>query len=243
MYAAIFLIYNRFEKSLRNAELPFTVFTAKAKKQPDNISSKKQDYKIIVTRNIFQTVPDAKDSTILKKAEPPSPTSLNLSLVGTIVGEKKDSRAIILNPVTKKQELFMEGDQIQGALIKKIERGNVVLQVNRQEETLLLEERKSDNRAINEPGTVVNSISSNMPQLTRSQDNSLRKKPILPHRRTRIDSDATENQIESENNLNEEDDRQETDLTEIDEEQVEKPDEQIQQEEIDMDTQQIDNDQ
>ncbi len=73
-----------------------------------------------------------------KKA--PEPTTLKLTLLGTIVGDQKGLGAVILDQVSKKQELYKVGDKVQGAVIASVERGKVLLKLGEKEQVLLFEE-------------------------------------------------------------------------------------------------------
>jgi type II secretory pathway component PulC len=106
-----------------------------SKEQTDN------DYLIIVGRNIFEAGLDGKP-VVGKPEEDIEETGLNLILHGTITGSKQDSRAIIVDGKTRRQDLYNIGDEIQGGLITAIERGHIVLEVNNKREVLLLKERQ-----------------------------------------------------------------------------------------------------
>lgn len=101
------------------------------------------DYSIIVDRNIFGAVLEkTTDAIEIPEVEEPQPTSLDLSLMGTISGNQNGSRAIISDKKTRKQNIYSVGDEIQGALIKSIERRRVVLQVNGKDEVLDIKDRE-----------------------------------------------------------------------------------------------------
>ncbi len=101
-----------------------------------------RDYQVIVRRNIFQAQLDAKEVEKEEKPEDLAETSLKLALVGTVTGSDRDARAIIVDEKKKRQDIYQIGDVVQGALIKKVERGRVVLEVNGRDEVLLIKERK-----------------------------------------------------------------------------------------------------
>ena len=64
-------------------------------------------------------------------------TSLELTLWGTVTGQKKqDGWAVIKDIKTKQQELYRINDKIQGATIKAILRNKVVLTVNGKDQIL-----------------------------------------------------------------------------------------------------------
>ena len=148
------------------------------------IQTKKIDYKIIVKRNIFSAVLDVKNKNLGKKIDqtPPAPTSLSLSLLGTIAGgEIKASRAIIQNTKTKAQDMYQIGDTIENGIIKVIERGKVILQVQGRQEVLLIKKDKkpsvqaADNKLKTRPTRQV--------RPTRPRSNNTRRVRIQPRRR------------------------------------------------------------
>ena len=99
---------------------------------------KKSDYRIILKRNLF--------GTSLKSATPETEApaqqtvvnseELGIVLMGTISGSDNHNRAIILTKKTRDQELFSAGEVVEGALIKDIQRGKLVLSINGKDEVL-----------------------------------------------------------------------------------------------------------
>ncbi len=101
------------------------------------------DYGVIVSRNVFQALLEVSDSkSLLSEDENHEETSLKLVLLGTVVGDEMDARAIIIDEQEKKQDLFRIGDSVQNARIRKIGRGKVILDVNGRTEALTIKERK-----------------------------------------------------------------------------------------------------
>ena len=104
------------------------------------------DYHIILERNLFGKA--AGNSSVTKKAEQYDnlpkdleATRLDIILKGTIWGvENGEDRAIILDEKTTIQDLYRQGDSVQGARIKKILRGKVVLSHNGKDEVLEMSE-------------------------------------------------------------------------------------------------------
>lgn len=143
VFAGVKIWYGRLEDRLR---VPVTVTeatVAEPEVERTEIERKPDDFTIIVDRNIFQAV----ITKVEKEETPPAPeelaaTKLKLSLMGTISGTERDSRAIIADDLKKLQDIYQVGDSIQGALIKTIERGRVILQVNGADEELLLKDRE-----------------------------------------------------------------------------------------------------
>jgi len=116
------------------------------------IVQQKHGYTIILKRNLFGPPPAAKKNEVKVKdpAEDLETTTLKIVLKGTIDGEGGSKRAIILDKKSKNQELFQKGDGIQGAFVKEILRGKVILSYNGRDEVLVM----SDTAGKAEPGPV-----------------------------------------------------------------------------------------
>ncbi len=71
------------------------------------------------------------------------PTRLNVVLIGTVSGPERVAFAVIEEKGKKEQGLYQIGDQIQGALIKKVLRGKVILEVKGKDEILEMEQAKT----------------------------------------------------------------------------------------------------
>lgn len=109
----------------------------------------KPDFQIIIRRNIFQLVPEEKPImtkqppvTAQEKIPEAIPTTLNLTLLGTVLGDERTSRAIIIAEKQNEQKLYRIGDAVQGAVIESIERGQVILDVFGKRETLTMKKRE-----------------------------------------------------------------------------------------------------
>jgi len=141
------------------------------------IRIKNSDYKIIVKRNIFSAILDVKNKETKEKIDTSSlaPTSLSLSLLGTIAGGQKEARAIIQNTKTKAQDMYQIGDAIENGIIKVIERGKVILQVRGRNEVLLIKEDKKP--------SVQSTRSPSKIRSTSSKVNNTRRVRIQPRRR------------------------------------------------------------
>lgn len=143
VFAGVKIWYGRLEEQLRVPAAVTETRVTEPEVERTVIERKPDDYSIIVDRNIFQAA-----ITKTEKAETPAvpaelaATKLKLSLMGTIYGVERDSRAIISDDQKKQQDIYQIGDSIQGALIKTIERGRVVLNVNGADEELLLKDRE-----------------------------------------------------------------------------------------------------
>ncbi len=154
-------------------------------------SVKQRDYQVIVRRNIFQARLDEgkrQEKEEEQKSEDLAETSLKLALVGTVTGSERDARAIIVDEKKKRQDIYQIGDAVQGALIRKIERGRVVLEVNGRDEVLLIKERKGG-----VPGKGVDTPMSNMPSAVPPasvRSGNRRTVPLVrPHRRITFRND------------------------------------------------------
>ncbi len=101
---------------------------------------------IILERKLFGQAPKKEESASGKQdvAQPLTVTSLDVSLVGTIDGAPKARRAILLDKKKKTQDIYYQGDEVQGALIKEIQRGKVVLSLNGKDEMLVPEVPKKN---------------------------------------------------------------------------------------------------
>jgi general secretion pathway protein C len=99
----------------------------------------KHDYRTILQRNLFGPPPGKGGSGPANTpdyAENMQLTQLNIVLMGTINGGEGDGRAIILDKGSNKQGLYEVGDEIQGASVKEILRGKVILVYNGKDEML-----------------------------------------------------------------------------------------------------------
>ena len=114
---------------------------------------KRPDPQTILKRNLCgPSVKEAKNPT----TEQPAPdklaaTALELSLLGTITGPSNTRRAILLDKKKKVQDIYYQGDTVQGALIKEILRGKIILNVNGKEEILVPETPKTNSGGVTTP--------------------------------------------------------------------------------------------
>lgn len=92
----------------------------------------------VLERNLFGPPPSADKTKSAggQSAADLQPTSLSLVLMGTIVSAGEESRAIILEKETKNQDIYQQGDVVQGAEVKEILRKKVVLTSNGRDEVL-----------------------------------------------------------------------------------------------------------
>jgi len=97
----------------------------------------------ITKRNLFGTVNKAAAGKSADAYEDVEITSLKLALLGTIASDdQKSSRAIIQDTAKREQKLYKVGDSVQNAVIDKILRKQVILNVGGKEEKLMMKEFK-----------------------------------------------------------------------------------------------------
>jgi len=94
------------------------------------------DYDVIVERNVFGVL--ARDEKEIEEKEPEQldPTKLNVALLGTVSGESNNSLAVIWDGANRSEDFYTVGDSIQGAMVRKIRRGEVILRVGERDEIL-----------------------------------------------------------------------------------------------------------
>ena len=103
-------------------------------------------YDAIVARNIFGSTEEAEVAPVEEKKvdeemlENLEETSLQLSLLGTVAGDSASARAIILDEKERKQDIYRIGDSVQGAEIRQILRGKIVLRHGEKDEILTMAE-------------------------------------------------------------------------------------------------------
>ncbi len=106
------------------------------------------DYQSIMDRNIFGSKVEAKEKAPTPEIETLAPTSLNVSLLGTVTGDEKNAFAVIEETSKKKQGLYRIGDSVQEAVLKMIVRGKVVLRVGDRDEVLEMKEPVSSKSTV-----------------------------------------------------------------------------------------------
>ena len=109
-------------------------------------------YRAIVTRDLFGAAQDIRAAGEAASIEALQPTSLKLALLGTVWGNQESAVAVIEETSKKKQALYKVGDRVQGALVKGILRGKVILRVEDRDEVLTIEEATAT-RTSKEPST------------------------------------------------------------------------------------------
>ncbi len=190
----VFLWYGRLEKRwLAGTDEPVKIRAEKSRVDNSEDAATPepmvaaQDFQVIVTRNIFQASLESVAAAPVEVVEELAPTSLNLTLLGTVTGNDRDARAIIVDNKEKRQDLYQVGDAVQGAFIESIERGKITLDVNGKKEALLIKERVGGG-----PGAP--SVPRSKPRLVTEDTavkNTTRKVPrARPHRRISFRQDS-----------------------------------------------------
>jgi general secretion pathway protein C len=144
IYIGVNTFYRLIGIKLHQAAGPEVVVLGDAKIDEKKIVSR-SDYRAITERNIFgaeeKIAPPPEPE--VKEIESLEQTSLDLSLLGTIAGDQDSARAIIFDRKKKSQNIYRVEDTVQGAVIKQIHRGKVVLRVDGRDEILyMVEEEK-----------------------------------------------------------------------------------------------------
>ncbi|MDH4321112.1 MAG: PDZ domain-containing protein [Desulfobulbaceae bacterium] len=96
---------------------------------------------VILARNLFGSVEAAPEGTTeLADVGELQETTLDLILLGTIDSDGSAKCAIIVDGKTRDQDIYREGDSVQQALVKKILRGRVVLNLRGRDEVLSMDD-------------------------------------------------------------------------------------------------------
>ncbi|MCD6561881.1 MAG: PDZ domain-containing protein [Deltaproteobacteria bacterium] len=101
------------------------------------------DYKTITERNLFGSVEKASSEGNADQIGGLKATSLNIALLGTVSGDKRDAFAVIEDVDKREQGLYRVGDSVQNAVVKMILRGKIVLRIGGKDEILTMDEPKS----------------------------------------------------------------------------------------------------
>ena len=129
---------------------------AKEKAAPSPVQRKpRSQYQPIEKRNLFKI----KTETPEKQPEPENiealePTELKLRLkgTGTMAGSgNENSYAVIEDLTARSENLYRQGDTVQNAVIKKVLREKVILQVNDKDEILEMEKSETASSDVASP--------------------------------------------------------------------------------------------
>jgi len=114
----------------------------KAPGKTENLEGDRPKPSIIIRRNLFGALTEPADIQQEQVIDIGNleASKLQVVLLGTVMGGADASRAIILTKDGYTQEIYQEGDYIQGALIRKITRRNVILSHNGRDEYLDMNE-------------------------------------------------------------------------------------------------------
>jgi general secretion pathway protein C len=120
------------------------------------VNQAKQDfstYQTIISRDLFKAGKTRTDKVNEKiELDKLKQTQLNLKLCGTVSGSQEEAYAVIEKAQNHKQALYREGDSVENAMIKKILRNTVVLNVNGKDEILVIKKEKG--KSAGRPQTV-----------------------------------------------------------------------------------------
>lgn len=104
-------------------------------------SGKKHNHRIILARNLFGAIPgNGAGAAGVDALDTLEASGLGVVLMGTIGDREGGDRAIILDKKTGKQQIYRQGDTLQGKAIKDIRRGKVILTANGLDEILDIRE-------------------------------------------------------------------------------------------------------
>ncbi len=139
------LWYGEFEKWIQEKHsVVKNEVTAPPVQRPTEPDSVTTDYEIILSRNIFKAALELGERVSSEQStanvEDLAETKIQLALLGTVSGSKEDARAIILNEKTRTADIYHIGSELHDAIITRIVRGKVVLQINGREEVLIIKE-------------------------------------------------------------------------------------------------------
>jgi type II secretory pathway component PulC len=108
---------------------------------PSSAAAKKlKDYQGIIDRDIFHTTAKPTSAKVGKSVKP---SDMDLRLKGTVIGENRNSFAIIQDGTTMNEELYSVNDFVQGARIVEILADQVILSLKGSKEALIMAEETS----------------------------------------------------------------------------------------------------
>jgi len=156
MFLGVDLFYMIIRVQLREVDTKKVVMNrAPGFRQDQSLPS--GDYQAIVDRNIFGSIGrEAEGAKAEERKEIETllePTSLQIALLGTVVGDQQSTLAVIKDKGKKRQDLYREGDVVQGAVIRKVLRGKVILRVGGKDEILTIEESADSGTQKEYPGS------------------------------------------------------------------------------------------
>ncbi|ACL06818.1 PDZ/DHR/GLGF domain-containing protein [Desulfatibacillum aliphaticivorans] len=141
-YLAADAFYQVAESKVGAMPVVLAEVSPQASQAPQKTSPYSEYKRSVVQRDLFHTIKPKEPAV----APPPKPvedidlTSLKLSLLGTITGPEKYACAFIEDTKARSSDLYRIGDDVQGAQLRQIMRGKVVLHVNGRDELLVMDD-------------------------------------------------------------------------------------------------------
>lgn len=136
------------------------------------------DYTVVSQRNLFgagaEKKSEAPPAVDIKKLEP---TKLKLQLWGTITQPGGRDYAVIESLKDRSQDLYKAGDAVEGAIVKQVLRGKVILTVGDKDEILQMEDVLASAQPDASPGAPP--PASAPPQQTRSEQMTISRDDIM----------------------------------------------------------------
>jgi general secretion pathway protein C len=142
IYAGVDIFYRVVRSQFRQMNTQ-KIYTQRAPEVKQKKNPPLRDYQVINSRNLFGSVDKAVVTTKPEAIETLEPTSLKIALLGTVAGSEQNAVAVIEEKKLRKQGLYRVGDSVQGAMVKMILRGKVILRVGDKDEILTMEENTS----------------------------------------------------------------------------------------------------
>ena len=144
------LFYRSLEKYLFSDQQQEVAVQGEVRPEPAQQSGpparQEVSHEVITRRNLFGPPPaesgdqpSANEPVVEEELEK---TTLELVLMGTIDGVDDQGRAIILKKKDRSQDLYKVGDVVEGALVKEISRGRVIINVDGRDELLDINEAR-----------------------------------------------------------------------------------------------------
>jgi len=189
VFAGVTLWYGRVEKKLQGSiPVEQKAPAALPAQKPSEPAPAKNGYASIMARNIFKAAPESGGKPAGEQSqtdlEDLAETKMRLVLLGTVSGSKDDARAIIRDEKAKVEDIYHVGSELHGALITRIGRGKVVLQVNGREEILTIREPESGGPQQEfSPTAETRSPETRMPEMRPESASEQRVPEALPRRR------------------------------------------------------------
>ncbi len=180
--AIIYAAVNMFYKITRSRVVPVQN-SASVKQQIPEIEQRKKlplsHFRVITNRNLFGSIDQTSEGKSADHYKDVEITALNLALLGTIASDdQQSSRAIIQDTAKRKQDLYKVGDSIQNAVVDKILRRQVILNVGGKEEKLIMEAFESSKRPSYGRREKYKSLRSSRGDTTRATTITVSKKDI-----------------------------------------------------------------